>query len=48
MVATIIFAGIREKIDFNDTPKCFKGLPIALITAAFLSMAFTGFQGLFD
>lgn len=47
MVATIIFAGIREKIDFNDTPKCFKGLPIALITAAFLSMAFTGFQGLF-
>ncbi|MFA7673885.1 MAG: electron transport complex protein RnfA [Clostridia bacterium] len=47
MVATIIFAGIREKIDFNDIPKCFKGLPIALITAAFLSMAFTGFQGLF-
>jgi electron transport complex protein RnfA len=47
MVATIIFAGIREKIDLNDIPKCFKGLPIALITAAFLSMAFTGFQGLF-
>ncbi|NLV33814.1 MAG: electron transport complex subunit RsxA [Clostridiaceae bacterium] len=47
MLATIIFAGIREGLDLNDVPKYFKGLPIALITAAFLSMAFTGFKGIF-
>jgi len=47
MLATIIFAGIRERLDMNDVPKYFKGLPIALITAAFLSMAFTGFKGMF-
>ncbi len=47
MLATIIFAGIRERLDLNDVPKYFKGLPIALITAAFLSMAFTGFKGIF-
>ncbi|HOF26254.1 MAG TPA: electron transport complex subunit RsxA [Clostridia bacterium] len=47
MIATIIFAGIRERLDMNDVPKYFKGLPIALITAAFLSMAFTGFKGMF-
>jgi len=34
-------------LDMNDVPKYFKGLPIALITAAFLSMAFTGFKGMF-
>ncbi|HOD92775.1 MAG TPA: electron transport complex subunit RsxA [Clostridia bacterium] len=47
MLATLIFAGIRERLDLNDIPKYFKGLPIALITAAFLSMAFTGFKGIF-
>ncbi len=47
MIATIIFAGIRARLDMNDVPKYFKGLPIALITAAFLSMAFTGFKGMF-
>lgn len=47
MLATIIFAGIRERLDLNDVPRYFKGLPIALITAAFLSMAFIGFKGLF-
>jgi len=47
LLATVIFAGIRERLDLNDVPKYFKGLPIALITAAFLSMAFLGSKGIF-
>lgn len=47
LLATVIFAGIRERLDLSDVPKYFKGLPIALITAAFLSMAFLGFKGIF-
>lgn len=45
-LALILMAGIRERIDNNDSiPKCFKGLPIALITAALMAMAFAGFAG---
>ena len=39
-------AGIRERLDFEDVPKAFKGIPIALITAGILAMAFMGFSGL--
>ena len=46
LLAITIFASIRERITFCDYPKCFEGFPIALITAALLSMAFMGFQGL--
>ncbi len=45
-VAMIIFAGLREQLDLNDVPKCFKGVPIALVTAGILAMAFMGFSGL--
>ena len=41
-----LFAGIRERLDFEDVPKAFKGIPIALITAGILAMAFMGFSGL--
>lgn len=45
-LALILMAGIRERIDKNDKiPKCFKGFPIALISAALMSMAFAGFAG---
>jgi electron transport complex protein RnfA len=47
MVALILFSGIRERLETADVPEAFKGLPIALISAAFLSLAFMGFQGLF-
>lgn len=47
MVALILFSGIRERLETADVPKAFKGLPIAMIAAAFLSLAFMGFQGLF-
>ncbi len=45
-LALILMAGVRERIDNNpNIPKCFKGLPIALITAALMAMAFAGFGG---
>ena len=45
-LAICLFAGIRERLDFEDVPKAFKGVPIALITAGILAMAFMGFSGL--
>lgn len=45
-VALVIFAGLRERIEFEDVPKPFRGVPIALITASLLAMAFMGFSGL--
>ena len=45
-LAMILFAGIRETIALNNVPKAFRGIPIALVTAAILSMAFMGFSGL--
>lgn len=44
-IAIIIFAGVRARVIFADTPKCFKGTPIALVTACLIAMAFAGFQG---
>lgn len=45
-LAIVLFAGIRERIEFNDTPKAFEGFPLALVTAGLMSIAFLGFQGL--
>ncbi len=47
MIAIIIMAGIRERIEHNDVTKSFKGSPIVLITAGLMAMAFSGFAGLF-
>jgi electron transport complex protein RnfA len=46
-LALILFAGIREKLESCDVPEAFKGLPIALVSAALVSLTFFGFQGLF-
>ncbi|AEH51348.1 electron transport complex subunit RsxA [Pseudothermotoga thermarum] len=46
LLALVIFAGIRERLELYDLPKPFEGLPIALIIASIISMAFMGFQGL--
>ena len=46
MLAIWIFAAVRERIEHCNIPKPFKGFPIALITAALLSFAFMGFNGL--
>lgn len=45
-VAIIILAGIREKLEFNDIPESFKGMPIVLLTAGLMAIAFCGFSGL--
>jgi electron transport complex protein RnfA len=45
-LAMILFAGLREQLDLADVPKSFKGIPIALITAGILALAFMGFAGL--
>ena len=43
-LAIVIFAGVRQRVNFSEPPKCFKGMPIALISAGFLAMAFAGFS----
>lgn len=45
-LAMVLFAGLREKLAITDVPKAFKGVPIALIVAGILAMAFMGFSGL--
>jgi len=46
LLALVIFAGMRERLELYDLPKPFEGVPIALILASIMSMAFMGFQGL--
>jgi electron transport complex protein RnfA len=46
MLALVIFAGIREHLELMEMPKGMRGMPIALITAGILAMAFMGFAGL--
>ncbi len=46
LIAIVIMAGIREKIEYNDIPEAFQGTPIVLITAALMSIAFFGFSGI--
>jgi len=45
--ALVLFSGVREKLEMSDIPEALKGLPITLIAAALVSLAFFGFQGLF-
>ena len=45
-IAIVILAGIREKIEDNDIPAPFQGMPIVLLTAGLMSIAFMGFSGL--
>jgi len=44
-IAIIILAGIRERTEHNDIPAPFKGMPITLITAGLMAIAFIGFSG---
>ena len=45
-LALVLFAGIRERLEFEDVPAAMKGTPIALVAAALMAMAFLGFSGL--
>ncbi len=45
-LAIVLFAGVRERLETSDVPAFLKGMPIVLVTAALLSIAFLGFSGL--
>lgn len=45
-ISIVILAGIREKLTYNDIPESFKGMPIVLVTAGLMAIAFCGFSGL--
>lgn len=45
-VAIVILAGLREKMEYNDIPESFKGMPVVLLTAGLMAIAFCGFSGL--
>ncbi len=47
-LAMVLFSGVRGRMENNDCPACFKGLPITLIAAAILSCSFFGFAGVVD
>ena len=46
LIAIVIMAGIREKIEYNDISESFQGTPIVLLTACLMAIAFCGFSGL--
>ncbi len=45
-IAIVILAGLREKIEYNNIPRSFRGMPIVLLTACLMAIAFFGFSGL--
>ena len=46
LIAIVLLAGIREKMEYNDIPESFKGMPIVLLTSTLMAIAFYGFAGL--
>ena len=46
LIAIVIMAGIRERNEYNDVPESFQGMPIVLLTAGLMSIAFFGFSGI--
>lgn len=48
LLAMVLFSGVRSKIEENNIPESFRGLPVTLIAASFVSLAFFGFAGIID
>ena len=48
MLAMLMFAGVRSKLDDSNAPKCFRGLPVTLIAASIVAMAFYGFADIVE
>ena len=48
LLAMLLFAGVRSAIDDSNAPKCFRGLPVTLISASIVSLAFYGFAGIVE
>ena len=47
LLAMVMFAGVRERLESAEIPESLKGLPITLVAASLVSVSFLGFQGLF-
>ena len=45
-LSIVLMAGLREKMEYNDVPRSFQGMPIVLLTAMLMSIAFCGFAGI--
>ena len=48
LLAMLLFAGVRSALDDSNAPKCFKGLPVTLISASIVALAFYGFAGVVE
>ncbi|MBR5309942.1 MAG: electron transport complex protein RnfA [Oscillospiraceae bacterium] len=48
LLAMWLFAGVRSRLEESDAPECFKGIPITLVAASIVSVAFMGFGGIID
>lgn len=48
MLALVIFAGVRERVEASDVPKAFKGIPVTLVAASIVSLTFIGFGGIVE
>lgn len=48
LLAMVLFAGVREKLEAADVPESLKGLPITLISASLVSVSFLGFSGVVE
>ena len=48
LLAMVLFSGVRSRIDETEIPESFKGLPVTLIAASFVSLAFFGFAGIVE
>ena len=46
LLAIVLFASVRERVQFSEYPECFEGFPICLVSAALLALAFMGFSGM--
>ncbi len=46
LLAIVLFASVRERIQFSDYPECFEGFPICLVSAGLVALAFMGFSGM--
>ena len=46
LLAIVLFASVRERLEFSECPKAFEGFPIALVTAGLIALAFMGFSSL--
>ena len=46
LLAIVLFASVRERLEFSECPKAFEGFPIALVTAGLIALAFMGFTDL--